>query len=231
MRLLHLHNYYINGGVYPANNLSIKGIKLYNCNIKKIYFNPNLQLLHIEKCKIGVLPILILYENLKNITLTNNNMVELDISVIPDNIEYLTIHEPNLIKLPSFAHMQHLKHFFIDGASLFYIDSCHLPKSLTTISFVNCQLNAVPDVSTFYNLISINFSGNHLHTVNCNRFPCMLRHLNLSDCALVRIYNINKLACLETLYIYNNPKLLLTSTGLPSNLDALSKNNCCIYQT
>ena len=146
------------------------------------------------------------FDNLKELNLWNNNLRDIDFSLISPTVTRLNLSVNKLTRVGSLIHCTELEYLNVSVNQLTDVDWRNLPPALTRLYLYNNQLTTVGDVTKCTRLSVLRVDDNRITHIEWRNLPPSLTWLDLRNNQLTTV-NLMYCTQLERLYLSYNPPL------------------------
>ena len=146
------------------------------------------------------------FSSLKVLTLRDNNIKNIDFSLIPTTLTELVLSGNKLTHVGGLSQYTELKDLYISSNQITYVDWRNLPPALTRLYLDKNQLTTVGDVRQCIRLSELYVDSNHINLIDWRNLPLALKRLRLDNNELTTV-DVIHCTQLEYLDLSDNPTL------------------------
>ena len=165
------------------------------------------------------------FDNLKQLNLWDNNLRDIDFSIIPPTVTWLDLSWNKLTRVGSLIHCTELEYLSVTYNQLTDVDWRNLPPALTELYLDNNQLTTVGDVSQCTRLSGLWVRDNHITHIEWRNLPPALTWLYLGNNQLTTVGDVSQCTRLSVLWVHDNHITHIEWRNLPPALTELSLGN------
>ena len=144
------------------------------------------------------------FDNLKVLILWNNNIRDIDFSLIPHRVTWLDLSDNQLTSIGDLSHCTGLEYLDVGTNEIIHVEWKYLPTTLTRLDLDNNHLTTVGDCSQCAHLSILYLQSNHINNINARHLPSSLTELYLQENELTTVGNCSHCTRLSVLDVHSN---------------------------